>query len=353
MKYFLFGAFFLLANWSIAQTDTLAPIMIAEEMPRFPGCEALMDADKDACAQQKLLSFIYKNIAYPDTAVVNNIEGTVVVRFVVTKEGKVANPSVLKDIVYGCGDEALRVVNGMNKIGIEWIPGQQDDEAVDVYFTLPIRFRIEEPLPYMILQGDTIWTSYDQAATYKGGEEALQKFILSNLKYPESGLDSCEVGAIACDVLIRKNGQAIVMSMHNYSGLNQDFEFEVIRVASKTTDQWNIAQLDGQPVAVVYPLRFSFRPTSGDCLEKATAFDQATILADEGVQLYNSGNKEEAYNKWAESIERFPKSVEVNFFRGQAYLDEENFEGACADFKAVKKVLGNSGYDSLLPIICK
>jgi len=140
--------------------------------------------------------------------------------------------------------------------------------------------------------------------------------------------------------------------MYNYSGLNQDFEFEVIRVASKTSYQWNLAQLDSQDVATTYSLRFVFRPEAGSCAAVVESFDSASKLGDEGADLYNSGKKEEAFVKWAEAIEEYPKSVEVNFWRGQAYLNEENFAGACADFQRVKAVLGNSGYDSLLPIIC-
>ncbi len=355
MKYFLFVALFLFSNWAFAQNDSIPeinPLLVAEESPRFPGCEMLMEEDKNKCSEQKLLKFIYENIVYPDTAVANGIEGTVVIRFVVTKSGRLAMPEVLKDIGYGCAEEAMRVLGLINIAQLYWTPGKVDGEAVDVYYTVPIRFKIQEPLPYILMGRDTIWTEYTQAPSYKGGEEALRQFIVDNMQYPASGLDSCEVGDIAAELLIRRNGEAIVMSTYNYAGLSLDFEFEVARLATRTTDQWNIAQLDGKEVDVLYPVRFSFKPED-TCATKAKIYEAAKLLGNEGLALYNEGKVDEALAKWDESLKAYPQSVEVNYWRGQAYLEANKLEEACADFKRVKEVLGSSGYDNLLPFICK
>jgi len=354
MKYYLLGSLFLWCTWCTAQHDTIVPVIVAEEMPRFPGCEFYKDAArKSKCAEKKLLEYIYQNIVYPDSAVANNVEGSVVIQFVVTKTGAIAQPKVVKDIGYGCGDEALRILTLMEEQNIRWIPGKEKETPVDVLFTLPVRFKIKIPLPYVIMDGDTIWTEFDQAPTYKDGEPALATYLLENLKYPVSGIDSCEVGAIACELLVRKNGQAVVATMYNYSGLSDDFVFEAIRVASSTSGQWNVGQLNGENVAVLYPLRLTFRPKNGVCSETVDNFDAATKLANEGFVLYNSGEAESAYAKWTEAIERFPKSVEYQFFRGQAFLQDSKLEEACLDLTAVKAVLGSSGYDDLLPFICK
>ena len=62
---------------------------VAEEMPRFPGCEHLDTtmAAKTQCSQASLLSFMYGNIRYPLEARQNGNEGTVVIGFVVEKDG--------------------------------------------------------------------------------------------------------------------------------------------------------------------------------------------------------------------------------------------------------------------------
>lgn len=117
---------------------------VAEDMPRFPGCEdKASKKEKEECAQKKMLEFIYANIKYPSIARENGIEGTAVVTFVVEKDGSVKDVRVIKDIGGGCGDEAMRVVDLMNKKGIKWTPGKQRGTAVRVQFNLPVKFKLQ------------------------------------------------------------------------------------------------------------------------------------------------------------------------------------------------------------------
>ncbi len=114
---------------------------VVEQMPRFPGCEDLgTKAEREACAQKELLEFIYAHIEYPAVARENNVQGTVVVRFVVTETGEIDQVEVVRDVGAGCGAEAARVVHLMNDMPQRWTPGKQRGRAVPVYFTLPVKF---------------------------------------------------------------------------------------------------------------------------------------------------------------------------------------------------------------------
>ena len=86
--------------------------VVVEEMPRFPGCETIAgtDADKKQCAEKKMLTFIYSNIVYPSIARENGVEGVVVVRFIVEKDGSLSGLGLVRDIGGGCGEEAMRVL---------------------------------------------------------------------------------------------------------------------------------------------------------------------------------------------------------------------------------------------------
>lgn len=97
------------------------------KMPGFPGGE------------RDLMAFLAKNINYPALAKENNIQGTVVLGFVIGKDGSINDVNILKDIGGGCGKEALRVVRSMPA----WIPGEANGHAVKVRFTLPVRFKLE------------------------------------------------------------------------------------------------------------------------------------------------------------------------------------------------------------------
>ncbi len=100
---------------------------VVQQKPEFP------DGEK------ALLTFLAKNLKYPAIARENGIEGNVVVRFVVSKTGEVKNAEVLRRIGGGCDEEALRVVNSMPR----WNPGKNNGKAVNVTYTLPVRFKLE------------------------------------------------------------------------------------------------------------------------------------------------------------------------------------------------------------------
>lgn len=117
------------------------PIKFAERMPRYLSskCEALGSEEEiKQCAQTEMLQFIYKNIKYPAIAGENNVDGTVVIRFVVNKQGGIEQTEILRDPGAGLGKEALRVVEKFGK----WKPGRQGGRLVPVYFNLPVRFEL-------------------------------------------------------------------------------------------------------------------------------------------------------------------------------------------------------------------
>ncbi len=108
------------------KTDDDFIFEIVEQQAEFPGGAAAM------------AQFIQKNLKYPEIALENGIEGTVVVEFVVERDGSITNIKVLKEIGAGCGNEAMRIVKLMPK----WNPGKQRDMAVRVKMRAPIKFRI-------------------------------------------------------------------------------------------------------------------------------------------------------------------------------------------------------------------
>ncbi|MCI1265079.1 MAG: energy transducer TonB [Saprospiraceae bacterium] len=76
---------------------------------------------------------------YPAIARENDIQGTVVVQFVVAKDGDITKVNVVRGIGGGCDEEAVRVVKSMPN----WKSGKHNGKAVPVNFTLPIKFKLE------------------------------------------------------------------------------------------------------------------------------------------------------------------------------------------------------------------
>lgn len=123
--------------------EDIAPLIFAEQMPRFPGCKEGDKKAKDLCAQNKMLKFLYSKINYPALARENGVAGNAVIRFVVEKDGSLSDIKIVRDPGAGLGKEALRVVNLMANRKEKWEPGKQNAMPVRVQFNLPIRFVLQ------------------------------------------------------------------------------------------------------------------------------------------------------------------------------------------------------------------
>ena len=113
-----------------------------EKFPIFSeACKDIVDkGELIRCSERKMLENLYKHIKYPEEARMNCVEGTIVIEFIIDKEGKVINPKIVRDIGGRCGEEGLRVVKSFDK----WYkPGEQDNKIVNTVYYLPIKFRLE------------------------------------------------------------------------------------------------------------------------------------------------------------------------------------------------------------------
>ena len=78
------------------------------------------------------------NVRYPDEALKDAIEGKVIVRFDVNKNGSISNITIVRSLQTLLDAEAVRVINTMPK----WNPGTQRGKPIKVGFTLPVNFSL-------------------------------------------------------------------------------------------------------------------------------------------------------------------------------------------------------------------
>lgn len=109
-----------------APTSTDSVYEVAEVMPEFPG------------GIQALFKFINENLKYPQNAIDGQIEGRVVVQFVVDKTGKVGNIQVVRSIDKMLDQAAIDIVSALP----DWKPGMQNGKPVNVRYTLPVSFKL-------------------------------------------------------------------------------------------------------------------------------------------------------------------------------------------------------------------
>ena len=99
--------------------------LVVEESPEFPG------------GTNALMGYLRDNMVIPDTCRENNIQGRVLVTFIVEKDGSITKPEVVKSVHPILDTEALRLVSAMPK----WKPGRQNGEVQRVKYTIPVDFR--------------------------------------------------------------------------------------------------------------------------------------------------------------------------------------------------------------------
>ena len=102
---------------------------VPETMPEFPG------------GAEALIEYLRNNIKWPDEE--SDVQGRVIVSFVVEKDGSISNAKVVKSVHPAFDAEALRVVNGMPK----WTPGKHNGEPVNTKYVVPVIFKSDHSTP--------------------------------------------------------------------------------------------------------------------------------------------------------------------------------------------------------------
>lgn len=363
MKHTFLGIFFCLSTGLLfAQTNASDTTVyeVAERLP-YPllkSCNPSLHPGwtEDSirrCAEMQLLSMLSQNVRYPEAARQKNTEGTVVVSFVVEPTGRMTRYKILKDIGDGCGDEALRVLKALDTIGLRWQPAQRGGQPVRMRQSLPLRFKLQEALPYYVSEdGDTIYSVYETGVAFRGGMDSLVSFVLNRLSYPSAYADSCKTGVMEMELLIRDDGSLEVGSQIDFNNLGPDFQWEALRLVNRTEGLWTPAQYDGKPVTTSLPLRVLFKSDKPGCAAANARFDRATLLAEEGATLLEQNKADEAIQKWTESLALQPNNTEWLYYRGTALLNTGRRDEACQDYNRVKQILGITWFEQIRRLVC-
>lgn len=133
-------------------------LTFADQMPEFPGGDAA------------LIKFLQSNIVYPQMERDNDIQGKVLIRFVVGEDGTVSDVSIVRGVSSGLDREAQRVVKMLPKFN----PGKRQGKAVKVYYNIPVVFKLQDSKPKKspdLL--NNLWSKPD----YPVGDVGLLRFI--------------------------------------------------------------------------------------------------------------------------------------------------------------------------------
>lgn len=86
-----------------------------------------------------LMLYIRENMEYPEEAKEDGVQGRVLIKFIVRKDGSIDNINVTRSLDPLLDKEAIRLVENMPN----WIPAQNQGRIVNSFFTIPILFRLD------------------------------------------------------------------------------------------------------------------------------------------------------------------------------------------------------------------
>lgn len=111
----------------ITAADATENVLIAaEQMPQYPG------------GDRAVMQFVADHVVYPKECADSAIQGRVVVKFVINKDGSIGETQVLRSPHPLLSAEAVRVVKMLS--GFK--PGMSGGKPVAVWFTLPVNFKL-------------------------------------------------------------------------------------------------------------------------------------------------------------------------------------------------------------------
>lgn len=212
----------------------------AEQKPVFQG------SDND------FRSYLAKNLRYPAVSIENGITGTVVVSFVVDKDGKVTDVKspVKIDLL---SNELERVVQSSPA----WKPGKQGRQNVAVQCYSFVRFRLNNTSTSSKSDDDEVFTVADDMPLFNGkiAEEGFRDYVAKNAIYPPQAMENSISGMVLVQFVIDTDGSLIDAKVVRPT--DPLLDAEALRVIN-SSPKWSPGKQRGRVVKVQYtfPVRF-------------------------------------------------------------------------------------------------
>ncbi|UPT65420.1 MAG: energy transducer TonB [Sphingobacteriales bacterium JAD_PAG50586_3] len=252
-------------------------------------------ADKDpgfgADSRKFYDDFIDKNLVYPKAARDAGTSGKVIVQFIVTEKGVLKSAKVVKGIKgkggEECNKEALRLIGLLPK----WQPATIDGKPVRMVTKIPVYFKDEPilkeievdlrdndmddntvpppppPMVDVMMDEDRptenkevdVYSVVEEMPEFPGGQDALMKYLASNVKYPVEAIDANTQGTVYVSYIVNADGSisdaTLLRGIMGTGG--QECNDEALRVV-KSMPKWKPGRQNGKNVRVKYllPIRF-------------------------------------------------------------------------------------------------
>lgn len=342
---------------SFTQMDE--PFLVAETMPSFQGGDL-----------NTFRAWVQENVRYPAEAVKNNIQGRVVLTFVVGKEGNIAQIQTIQTPDKSLSEEAQRVIASSPK----WKPGEQRGEKVNVKYTLPVDFRMgattqaevqgsaireigdKDDQPFLIAETMPMFPMQEGDNPGYGDLNTFRAWVQKNVKYPAKAFENAEQGRVVLSFVIEKDGSVSNIEILQTPG--SLFSEEARRVIA-SSPKWKPGAQRGQTVRVKYTLPVDFKITAKtqDAAKEDTTGEKGKSGEEPFVQVetqpqFNGGDIHE-FRRWVQMNVKYPAEALSKNIYGKVLVtfvvEKDGSVGNAEIFNSPDKTLG----DEVLRVIRK
>ncbi len=201
------------------------------------------------------LEYTKTNLVQPSDPKLADVQGKVFVQFVITKNGSIENPIILKGLEESYDKAALDLIRNSP----DWIPGSQKGVPVNVRMMMPITFGMETKTEIEIerLSGSFSFNQeVDKIPEYEGGMKAFYTYVLANLQYPQEARRKGIEGKVMVRFTITKEGE--ITESNVLKGIGGGCDNAALRII-KGSPKWTPGQYEGKPVDVQMVVPISFK----------------------------------------------------------------------------------------------
>jgi TonB family protein len=112
------------------------------------------------------------------------------------------------------------------------------------------------PLPYNVINGDTVWFRVDEFPVFPGGSGAMSEFLGKNMTYPEAAKKKKIQGRVVVGFVLTK--ECKITNAKIVTGIDPDCDNEALRVVNSLPQFIKPAQVDGRSVSYHFTLPVHF-----------------------------------------------------------------------------------------------
>jgi len=189
-----------------------------------------------------IMFFLSANLVYPPNAAEQSIQGRVLVQFVVDTKGNVSNVEIREGVDPSLDAEALRVVKLLNG----WTPGKMKGKPVNVWYTLPISFKLQDETPQIEEEWDAV--PIDSVGYQEMMDLGLKAQSENNFPHATAYFkEAFHINPYSIDPLER------IIKMNNANQKSAD-NYAIYEFGVDELSRWN--RLNGTGMSAIFPMEW-------------------------------------------------------------------------------------------------